>query len=232
MYYQCIHYIFIINTVLVGVAYMVLREKTYKIIKERIIRGEYRPGQPLNEKEIIEELNISRTPFREAVHALNEENLVQIFPNRGIFVRELTFMDITNGFEIRYLLEPYVVELASVRMPKRVMEELSRRIDEVDRSDYMALLDEDDHFHNVMLEYIENNQLSRMMKNLYEYNHFQVVLVEDTTSDYIRNQRTNNVYQSLEEHRKVLNYMMAGDTQGAIKAMQEHIISAKKRVLQ
>ena len=45
-------------------------------------------GIPLNEKEIIQELQISRTPFREAINALNEENLVQIFPNRGIFVRE------------------------------------------------------------------------------------------------------------------------------------------------
>lgn len=71
---------------------MVLREKAYRIIKERIIKGEYRPGQPLNEKAIIEELSISRTPFREAIHALNEENLVQVYPNRGIFVREYSWI--------------------------------------------------------------------------------------------------------------------------------------------
>jgi DNA-binding GntR family transcriptional regulator len=211
---------------------MVLREKTYKIIKERIVSGQYRPGQPLNEKEIIEELNISRTPFREAVHALNEENLVQIFPNRGIFVRELTFSDITNGFNIRYLLEPYVVELASVRMPKRVMEELIKRIEEVDRSDYSALLSEDDHFHTALLQYVDNNQLSRIMMNLYEYNHFQVVLIDDTATDYIRNIRTSSVYQSLDEHKAILNHMLCGDTPGAVKAMQEHIINAKKRLLQ
>lgn len=211
---------------------MVLREKTYKIIKERIVGGQYRPGQPLNEKEIIEELNISRTPFREAVHALNEENLVQIFPNRGIFVRELTFSDITNGFNIRYLLEPYVVELASVRMPKRIMEELTKRIDEVDRSDYSALLSEDDHFHTALLQYVDNNQLSRIMMNLYEYNHFQVVLIDDTATDYIRNIRTSSVYQSLDEHKSILSHMLCGDTPGAVKAMQEHIINAKKRLLQ
>lgn len=211
---------------------MVLREKTYKIIKERIVSGQYRPGQPLNEKEIIEELNISRTPFREAVHALNEENLVQIFPNRGIFVRELTFSDITNGFNIRYLLEPYVVELASVRMPRRIMEELLLRIDSVDRSDYSALLAEDDHFHTALLQYVDNNQLSRMMMNLYEYNHFQVVLIDDTATDYIRNIRTSSVYQSLDEHKAILNHMLCGNTPGAVKAMQEHIINAKKRLLQ
>ena len=113
---------------------MVLREKAYRIIKERIIKGEYRPGQPLNEKAIIEELSISRTPFREAIHALNEENLVQVYPNRGIFVRELTLQDIMDGFDVRYLLEPYVLELAAVRMPGSMVEEMIRRIDELDQT--------------------------------------------------------------------------------------------------
>ena len=85
---------------------VILREKAYRAIKDRIVSGQYRPGQPLNEKEIIQELQISRTPFREAINALNEENLVQIFPNRGIFVRELTLRDVSDGFEIRLLLEP------------------------------------------------------------------------------------------------------------------------------
>lgn len=212
---------------------MVLREKTYRIIKERICSGEYRPGQPLNEKSIIEELKISRTPFREAVHALNEENLVQIFPNRGIFVRELTLQDITNGFDIRYLLEPFVVELASVRMAKPMVEELIRRIDAIDRADYAALLAEDDHFHTELLRYTDNKQLSRIMQNLYEYNRFQVVLLDESPqSSYVQTVRTGDAFRSLEEHKEVLNCMLAGDTQGAVRAMQFHITSAKKRALQ
>ncbi len=211
---------------------MVLREKTYTIIKERIVSGEYKPGQPLNEKAIIEELAISRTPFREAVHALNEENLVQIFPNRGIFVRELTLRDITNGFDIRYRLEPYVVELATVRMPKRVVEELISRIDAIDKTDYAALLDEDDHFHKELLKHTDNKQLNRIMQNLYEYNHFQVVLLDDLDTDYVKTVRVGNAYKSLDEHKDILNRMHASDSQGAVQAMQYHIISAKKRVLQ
>ena len=51
---------------------VILREKAYRAIKDRIVSGQYRPGQPLNEKEIIQELQISRTPFREAINALGE----------------------------------------------------------------------------------------------------------------------------------------------------------------
>lgn len=211
---------------------MVLREKTYQVIKERIVSGQYRPGQPLNEKAIIEELKISRTPFREAVHALNEEQLVQIFPNRGIFVRELTLQDITNGFDIRYLLEPFVVELATARMPKAMVEELISRINEVDRANYAALLAEDDHFHVSLLRYTDNKQLSRIMQNLYEYNRFQVVLLDEPQSNYVQTVRTGNAYSSLEEHKEVLGCMLAGDAQGAVRAMQYHITGAKKRALQ
>ena len=84
---------------------MVLRDKIYNTIKERITSGKYAPGQPLDEKQIIEELRTSRTPFREAINALSEEGLVEVYPYRGIFVRDLSVKDIADGFDIRLLLE-------------------------------------------------------------------------------------------------------------------------------
>ena len=211
---------------------MVLREKAYRIIKERIIKGEYRPGQPLNEKAIIEELNISRTPFREAIHALNEENLVQVYPNRGIFVRELTLQDIMDGFDVRYLLEPYVLELAAVRMPGSLVENLIRRIDELDQTNYHALLNEDDYFHATLIEYTDNKQLSRIMKNLYEYNRFQVILLDDPKSEYISSERLANAVESLMEHRAVLCCIQEGNIPEAVEKMRFHLTQARKRTLQ
>ena len=211
---------------------MILREKAYRIIKERIIKGEYHPGQPLNEKAIIEELSISRTPFREAIHALNEENLVQVYPNRGIFVRELTLQDIMDGFDVRYLLEPYVLQLAAVRMPGSLVEELIRRIDELDRNNYHALLNEDDYFHATLIEYTDNKQLSRIMKNLYEYNRFQVILLDDPKSEYISSERLANAVESLMEHRAVLCCIQEGNISEAVEKMRFHLAQARKRTLQ
>ena len=147
---------------------VILREKAYRAIKDRIVSGQYRPGQPLNEKEIIQELQISRTPFREAINALNEENLVQIFPNRGIFVRELTLRDVSDGFEISLLLEPYVVQLACKRISRDGLEELIRRNESLRRDDYQGMKEEDEYLHEALLQYVDNRQLVRIMKNLYE----------------------------------------------------------------
>ena len=126
---------------------MVLREKVYQVIKDRIINGQYQPGQPLNEKEITEELQVSRTPFREAINALNEENLVQIFANRGIFVREITAKDLANSFEIRFLLEPYVTRIACLRMPDSVIRNLVERCQNCLATGYRDMLEEDEYYH-------------------------------------------------------------------------------------
>lgn len=210
---------------------MVLREKAYQIIKERIVKGQYKPGQLLNEKAIIEELKISRTPFREAIHALNEENLVQVFPNRGVFVRELTLQDVTEGFDIRYRLEPYVLELASVRMPSSLVEELIRRIDRLDSRNYAALLEEDNYFHETLLAYTDNKQLSKIMKNLYEFNQFQVILLDNPASGYISEERLANAIESLKEHRAVLTSIQEGNIPEAVEKMRYHLAQARDRTL-
>lgn len=213
---------------------MILREKAYKKIKDRIVSGYYQPGQPLNEKEIIDEFQISRTPFREAVHALAEENLVQIFPNRGVFVRELTLQDILNGFDIRSLLDPYVVRLAASRMPKSAIRKLIEQIDliEKDKKNYNGLLNEDDHFHYELLQFTENRQLIRIMKNLYEFNRYQVILMDEIKNGGVSQHRLSGAIESLAEHRVVLVHMLNGETDQAAEAMQMHILNARKRILQ
>lgn len=143
---------------------MVLRDKIYNTIKERITSGKYAPGQPLDEKQIIEELRTSRTPFREAINALSEEGLVEVYPYRGIFVRDLSVKDIADGFDIRLLLEPKVLELASYRIPASKINEMIERIEHIDKTNYVALLNEDGYFHETLISYIDNQQLIKIMK--------------------------------------------------------------------
>lgn len=208
---------------------VILREKAYRAIKDRIVSGQYRPGQPLNEKEIIQELQISRTPFREAINALNEENLVQIFPNRGIFVRELTLRDVSDGFEIRLLLEPYVVQLACKRISRDGLEELIRRNESLRRDDYQGMKEEDEYLHEALLQYVDNRQLVRIMKNLYEYNRFQNVYYDVGGSEAVHSQRLDSLVESSHEHTLILQRMHQGDASGASEMAREHIVNACRR---
>lgn len=211
---------------------MVLRDKIYNTIKERITSGKYAPGQPLDEKKIIEELRTSRTPFREAINALSEEGLVEVYPYRGIFVRDLSVKDIADGFDIRLLLEPRVLELASYRMPTSKINEMIERIERIDKTDYAALLDEDAYFHETLITYVDNRQLIKIMKNLYAYNLFQVALFDDLGNNYVSVDRLAGAVQSLQEHLDILMHMKQHDISAAVEKMRFHIEQARKRTLQ
>lgn len=209
---------------------MVLRDQIYNTIRERIINGVYAPGQPLNEKAIIEELHISRTPFREAINALKEEELVTVYPHRGIFVRELSLKDISDGFDIRCLLEPYVLRLACLRMPISKIDELIERSSHPDTTDYVSMLQEDDYFHSTLIRYVDNKQLTRIMENLYAYNRFQVTLFDDLKENYITDERLQGVIDSNHEHLAILQCMKERNADAAVEKMQYHLAQARKRI--
>lgn len=210
---------------------MVLRDKIYRTIKERITNGTYAPGQPLDEKKIIEELQTSRTPFREAINALSEEGLVEVYPYRGIFVRDLSVKDIADGFDIRLLLEPRVLELACQRISPAKIDEMIARIENIDKTDYAALLKEDSFFHETLIDNVDNRQLVKIMNNLYAYNSFQVALFDDLGNNFVSEDRLAGAVQSLQEHLDILLHMKERNVAAAIDKMRFHIAQARKRIL-
>ena len=100
--------------------------KAYKYIKEKIISGEFYPNQKLEEIVIAQKLKISRTPVREAVNALKEEDWLNIIPRKGIFVKEITLKDINDIFRVREVIEPIILKLAFRNLEKEKIEEFIR----------------------------------------------------------------------------------------------------------
>ena len=210
---------------------MVLREKVYDIVKNRIVTGFYRPGDPLNEKAIIEELGVSRTPFREAINALSKENLVQLYANRGVFVRDITAKDIVDIFDIRFQLEPYVSQLSCRYMPRTVIVTLRNRAEAAIGQDYSAMLAEDDYYHKTVLDYTDNSQLKKIMLNLYEQNALQVILFDVPEGSYTSNERKQGAVLSLQEHLEILSCIEKGDESAAMEATRKHLTLARERAI-
>lgn len=97
----------------------------YKKIKEKILNCEYKPGQFLSEKEIVEEFNTSRTPVREALKTLDGQGLIKIIPNKGIQISALTRRKLIQIYEIRRILEPVSIKQAYRNMKSKDMDYLS-----------------------------------------------------------------------------------------------------------
>lgn len=86
-----------------------LKQQAYNYIKEKIINCEYLPNMVLNEEKLRDEINASRTPIRDALSRLEQENLVKILPKKGIMVAPLTISEINKIHEARMVIEPYAI---------------------------------------------------------------------------------------------------------------------------
>ena len=86
-----------------------IREQVYEIIKNNITSGVYPSGKWLQEMEIANELNVSRSPVREALRQLGADGLVVEVPNKGVYVREFTKELMEDILEARLAIENYAI---------------------------------------------------------------------------------------------------------------------------
>lgn len=93
-------------------------------LRQMLVENRIAPGAKLNERELSDELNVSRTPLREAIKMLAAEGLVELLPNRGAIAVELTEEDVLNTFEVMAGLEAQSGELAALRITDAELAEI------------------------------------------------------------------------------------------------------------
>jgi len=101
-----------------------LHEQVTQRLRQMLVEGHIAPGAKLNERELCEVLNVSRTPLREAIKTLAAEGLVELLPNRGAIAVELTERDVLNTFEVMAGLEGMSGELAAQRITEAELNEI------------------------------------------------------------------------------------------------------------
>jgi DNA-binding GntR family transcriptional regulator len=167
----------------------------------------------------MEELELSRTPFREAINELVQENMIEIVPYKGMFVTEITIKDIEDLYAIREKLEPFVVELCMNNIPKDVVESYYKSMSPPEDLDPSKSVREDEDLHMMLLKYVNNSLLERTMLGFYDHSHRIRVLSTNKEQVAITKQ----------QHLKIVECMHKGDKAGAIEAMHQHIVSSKQR---
>lgn len=105
-----------------------LSARVYNHIRDGILAGTFAKGDELKEKNIGDELGVSRTPVREALRQLELEGLVSIIPNKGAFVEGVSTDDIRDIYEIRALLEGLCARWAATRISDELMAAMEENI--------------------------------------------------------------------------------------------------------
>ena len=101
-----------------------LHEQVAQRLRQMLVENRIPPGAKLNERELCEALNVSRTPLREAIKMLAAEGLVELVPNRGAIAVALTEADVVNTFEVMAGLESQSGELAAQRITDEELAEI------------------------------------------------------------------------------------------------------------
>lgn len=198
-----------------------LKDKTYHILKERLVDCIYPPGTILNEAQLAADLELSRTPIREAISKLEMEGYVKILPKKGIYVTDITFNDVLQVFQTRLLVEPLAIKLAGPRLPKEELLRFRQKFDEP-ITDVQNSFRLDTAMHLFIIENCGNPYIIEMM---------QKVFAQNTRIIISSKQNQLQVHDAKNEHLELLNLLYNDKYEEASVYMQKHIENCKQAAL-
>ena len=148
----------------------VLREQVKELLLERIMRGEYEPGDRLVETRIAQELGTSQAPVREALRDLELLRLVESEPFRGARVRAISDEEIAEIYPVRAALEEVAAREAARRLDPetdgRLADEIEAMRRAADAGDLHEQVEHDVQFHRLMIEASGNRTLLEVWASL------------------------------------------------------------------
>lgn len=200
-----------------------LSHQAYQRLRDLIVTLRLQPGALINEAALMEELQVGRTPLREAIQRLAGEGLVVLQPRRGAFVAGLSLLDLQQIFELRRELEGYAAGLAAERATPADLAALQAALDQLPpaSADPRALIEVDRAFHRALARAAHNRFLESTLSRLYNLN---------LRLWYLALDQIGPMESAIREHRRVLDALRQRDSALAAAALRDHITHFQTRI--
>lgn len=203
-----------------------LRRQTEEDLRKAILAGRYNAGERLKERELMEDLGVSRTLLREALRQIESEGLVTLVPNRGAVVTVLDYDQAEQIYEVRSLLEAKACVDFALRATHADLRELQDTFSSLkacgDKGDIEGCLAFSSTFYDVILRGGGNKVLSSMLKLL----HNRIVLLRRTSLS-----EPDRMPETIAELTDIFTALMARDEVAAGKASVHHVRQAARTAL-
>jgi len=202
------------------------REKAYAYLKDTVLTDPEMQGAFLSEQELADRIGVSRTPIREALLMLAAEDLVELVPKRGARVAPLTGREVRELMELRGLVERYAAErlVAAERVPLEELRSLLERQRALtgaeEAHEFIAV---DHRFHASLVSAVGNTLLDR------HYDGLRSRQVRAGVVAVFNQQGRQKAV--LDEHEAIVDALAAGDAQAACAAIDHHLQSTLKVLL-
>ncbi|WP_114662757.1 GntR family transcriptional regulator [Polynucleobacter necessarius] len=204
-----------------------LHEVTFQKLRSLLVEGKISPGSKLNERELAESLNVSRTPIREAICRLAADGLVELIANRGAIAVQLSLEDVIHTFNVIADLEGFSGELAANNISDATLCELEALQYEMmasyarrDLSSYYKL---NLQIHHLINQAANNPVLSQL---------FTQVNARIEALRFRSNQDGVKWKKAVEEHQEMLDALKARDPKRMRKIMTQHVHHKRGVVVQ
>jgi len=193
------------------------------LLRQSLDRGRWAAGAPLRQEEIAAEFGVSRVPVREALFQLQAEGLVQMVPNKGMYVRTASEADLREWFRLRLLIES---DMLSGAVPLHTagtlnrMETVQAALDKArDVADWIA---GDREFHEALYapaQRAESMALVRRLRHLVDRFYFA------------RMKPTTRAQGWHDEHHALIRAVKRRDAAAAVRVLQAHLAQTERSAL-
>lgn len=204
-----------------------LADQAYEQIKRKILSLGFLPGQVISDFKLREELEMSRTPIKEALMRLESDGLILDLGKRGYEVRRITVQDITDLFDARAGIECAGLTIAMSRgMSEGTMKRLRSLNEEVrlahEAGDYEGVFDHDSELHETLMEASGNRRLN-------EY--YRMILLQVRRIRLLTYFEKSLPSVAVQFHAQMFDAIEQGRRQEALDLLRQHILDTKNDYL-
>ncbi|MDD3031631.1 MAG: GntR family transcriptional regulator [Atribacterota bacterium] len=194
-----------------------LSQKVYRIIKRDIIRGKLVSNTRLFEEKIAEQMQISRTPVREALRLLAAEGFVELVPNNGIVVNQVLPQDLLDILRIRLQLETYASYLAAKEVTEKDLSNLQIMVEQMEEAvkakNALEFSNLNLKYHKYITKLSGNKKLCEICDNLYAQSDHWIKAMGVP----------ERLKRSLEEHVNIFKTLSLKDSDCCKQEMHKHL---------
>lgn len=202
-------------------------ENIASIIRDGIVKGLWKPGDPISDLELSKQLGVSRTSVREALSRLVENRIVERIHWKGYYVRELSWAEVESLVEIRKALEEIAFSRVMGNLSEELLDQLEACVEAqqqcVDANDRDGFMIVDPQFHELVYEASKNHWIPYILNN-------SLTLLNILRSVDKKNDFAEAAQWSVDQHRGILAAMRSRDTAEVLRLLDDHIDLHKERL--
>ena len=192
-----------------------LKDIAYNAIKAKIVNCTFAPGSFLDSASLVQLLEMSRTPIREAITRLEQEGLVQVVSQKGVLIQNVTLKNIRDTYAAREVIEPQMILRYGREIEMETLLDCRKRL-EADMSELSIeeVVELDDLLHKVIM-YASNND--------YFITFFQSLCDQNRRIQYMTKSLTERRAKNQNAHLEILEQLIAGNYETASVMMEKHL---------